>query len=388
MTRNFFLVPAIVAVLAGGLWAVIASQPKKKPAVDPDEVASSAQETPSGKLPKAHSERILHEFGDMDPFTGGSHIFTIRNLGEAPLVLKMSGTTCKCTSCEILDPEIPPRGEGRVQVDWTTAGRTNLFRHGCTVQTNDPETERIRLRVEGVVRSHIGADPGTMYALQVDPDSPRELESLVFSEAWESFEIKDVESDLVGVTWSLEPASRKRLDESISTALSGYVVRLTLPAGMPPGDFDHRLRMKVIPGGENADEEPLIYELGFKGHVQGRIRVIGEGIDKQGVIRLGGVSEGEGAKSQFIVKVRDTDPELNLTGVETVPEFIQISLKPYRSSEGKVTPSLYRLHLEIPRDAPPCTYSVTRPGTIGLQFDHPRIKKLDLKVVFSIIDET
>ena len=47
---------------------------------------------------------------------------------------------------------------------------------------------------------------------------------------------------------------------------------------------------------------------------------------------------------------------------------------------------LYVLEVEVPKNSKPCDYISKSGAQIHLEFEHPRIESLDLKMVFAVAD--
>ena len=108
-----FLLGAILVV--GGLTAIAASNvtflydhplapeariivDSKGARIDLDAIKQQvAKETGVAGLPRAAVPTTDYDFGLMDPMTTGTYDFEIKNVGDAPLHLKLGPTSCKCT---------------------------------------------------------------------------------------------------------------------------------------------------------------------------------------------------------------------------------------------------------------------------------------------------
>ncbi len=116
----------------------------------------AAQET----RPKVEfvNERIF-DFGSMERLSKQKHTFLIKNVGNAPLFMKVRRTTCKCTISSLDDQAIQPGETGDVTVEWT--GKTLTpepdFKQGVEIETNDPENELISLVIYGYVTETVRA---------------------------------------------------------------------------------------------------------------------------------------------------------------------------------------------------------------------------------------
>src|SRR5688572_22921904 len=77
--------------------------------------------------PQAVTDETEFDFGVMDPLTMGSHVFVIRNAGDAPLRLQAGPTSCKCTLSNVAQNEIPPGGSGEVRLEWNSGRKLPHF---------------------------------------------------------------------------------------------------------------------------------------------------------------------------------------------------------------------------------------------------------------------
>ncbi len=132
-----------------------------------------------------------------------------------------------------------------------------------------------------------------------------------------------------------------------------------------------------------SEGEPETLELPVDGRVLRRLAVYGPAITIDGVIDVGQVDQGQSKKTRLVLKVRDAEHALRVTRITPHPEFVKAAVLPY---EGK-TPEAGLMHLEveIPADAPRCSYLGVPLGELRVEFDHPRITSLDLKLKFAVV---
>src|SRR5690606_3505312 len=149
-------------------------------------------------------------------------------------------------------------------------------------------------------------------------------DAVIYSQAWKDFTLRDFESSLPGLTWTIQPADPAELE--VLDALCGQHISVTLPENMPSGKFTHWLKFSVA--SSDPSVEPQTYQLDIVGEVLGRLAVYGNAVDNRGVVYFDTVPAA-GAKKLLVVKVRDEDRRLNVTRIVTQPEFVQATLKPY-----------------------------------------------------------
>ena len=339
-------------------------------------VGASASSTASatGK-PRAVLDEDEFDFGTMEPLERRQHTFTIRNVGDAPLEIEEGTTSCKCTLGEVSDGAIPPGGEGTVTLSWRIGSDKKFFAHEAEILTNDPENPVLVVRVRGEISMRLVADPAKFALPSVVPGQAASSSVVLSSQVWKDFQVRDFKTSLEGLTWDVEP-----VDPSTTQRLGfacGHRITIHLPDNLPRGYFSHWLRFNVQPEGES----PRLREIPIEGKVLRRLAIYGDGIDSTGTIKLPKVRQGKGLTKYFVVKVRDPDPILKVSKVTTVPDFLEVQFEP--NSKFK-KPGAYRMRLEIPSTAPRSVH-MGDPGQLHVEFDHPRLEDIDLKVEFAVL---
>ena len=354
-------------VTRDGRWIYRQGLPQAKPPT------ATSTEAP----PKAMVAELVHDFGVMDPLTKGRHAFVIHNEGSGPLVLRKGPTTCKCTLSNVPRGEIGPGEEGVVVLDWNS-GRDLLYSHEATIYTNDPEADELQFRVTGKVRQRLGAVPPAISFGGIEPDGQGKVDVIIYSQVWDEFEVVGGDCSVEEVTWKVDSVTAA--DATLEDVLSTRKVTLTTSDAMPQGSFFGQLRLDIQPAA--GDRETL--ELPLDGQMLRRLAVYGPAITVDGVVDVGQVDQGQSKKTRLVLKIRDPQRELRVTGITTHPDFVKAAVLP---SDGKSDTGLMQLEVEIPADAPRCSYLGVPLGDLKIEFDHPRIPSLDLKVKFAVVGQ-
>ncbi len=338
------------------------------------------------RAPKAVVDRPLKELGVIETPEEFAQTFVIRNQGDAPLELSRGPSTCRCTVTELPDRPIPPGGRGDVRVGFSAAARRDTLKSGrlsqsVSVLCNDPDNPSLLLRIEATVRCRLAAAPSPITLAIASSDLPREekrsAQTLIYSQTWDRFELAAVRMSRRGMTCRIERAPAKELDPF--QARSGYRVRVALPADMPDGRFAESVEFAARPAAPAGPPRPL--ELQIDGSVDGRVTIFGPKVDDHGVLRLGVLQEGQGARETMVMKVHDERPTLVFRRVETDPAFMRVRVSAYQGPSATV--GLYRIEVEIPREAPQCNFMGKDAGTIRLRTDHPRLRVIEWHVDFA-----
>src|SRR5262245_19147029 len=100
---------ALVGVLVGAALAFVEVR-LDEDAISrlPGDFNDPAVEKAKELAPRIAIDEANYQFGSMQRGTHKSHEFTIRNIGQSPLKLRVGGTSCKCTLGEVTEKPLPP----------------------------------------------------------------------------------------------------------------------------------------------------------------------------------------------------------------------------------------------------------------------------------------
>jgi hypothetical protein len=352
--------------------------------------------------PRLVVEETMFDFGRMDPFSMGQHTFVVRNAGPGPLRLLDHRSTCSCTIGEFSRRPIAAGESAEIIVRWKTQANDSRFEQSAIIETNDPQHPQLCFTVNGSILVHAGANPPEFSFPSVRPDSGDSATSIISSQVWSDFSLRNIRSSLEGLTWSVDATTEPERVELRS--LSAQRLIIELPDSLPQGHFTHWLRFEVAP--EDRAAAPLEYELPIRGKVLRRLAVYGPGIDAFGNVHLGAVDAGRGLKRRLMLKVYDRDVQLHVNQITSDPSLLKVTVTPYGESgtpnaqarvdadvdadvdaNAESLPTahgLYLLDIEIPPGSPTCAHQDQSAGIVRIQFDHPRISDLQLRVHFAV----
>ncbi len=115
--------------------------------VPPEPRAGSA----AGQGPRIQFAETTHDFGQMRGDEKRSHRWVFRNVGDAPLIVLDTRSSCGCTASVAEESEIPPGGSGVLLVTFDASGQYGTVRKTVVVTTNDPVQPRVRLTIKAEV---------------------------------------------------------------------------------------------------------------------------------------------------------------------------------------------------------------------------------------------
>jgi Protein of unknown function (DUF1573) len=120
-----------------------------------------------------------------------SHAFTVRNDGDAPLLLQEVSSPCECFHADF-DKTIGPRQSGRIKVDIDTADLKGPVFLTVMVRTNDPQQRVAPIQIKGFVNGPVmilpqdhlnltaiqGEDKEQVLTLEVNRKSPLKVKTV------------------------------------------------------------------------------------------------------------------------------------------------------------------------------------------------------------------
>ncbi|MEM7314125.1 MAG: DUF1573 domain-containing protein [Planctomycetota bacterium] len=358
----------LVAFMAFGVVSAIslANSQKPKPAV------TKLLATPTSPLSRVPEKEF--DFGVMPPDERGSHDFVVENHGVSSLTLKKSGTSCECTKVVVQDSVIPPGGRGIVTVAWTVVSKSDTFLNSAVIKTNDPKRDEIRFTIKGRVAHELSPIVDLVSFDTVPPGETAVVDFVLFSEEWGKFTIEDIVPSIpdMEIIWD-------EADESLLSPLngrSGKKIILGLPSNLDHGRFFESIEIHAV--AEDGTREQVRVPL--TGVVLRRLSLYGPDITTKGVIEIGKLDYGKGGGSILSAKVRDDEKSLKVTAIHTEPSFVEADFVPSSPEKG-----LYRLTVRVPKDAPEGSHLDHNHGKLILEFDHPRIKDIELGLHFAVM---
>ena len=123
-------------------------------------------ETPEGPVtgaPGIRCEKTTHDFGVH--WVGGTltHEFIVRNEGDQELEILSVRLSCGCAVAGRYDKRIPPGGQGKIPVSLNTNKVHGKFSKSIRVNSNDPVTPALRLKISGEVKEYLAIRPRSIH---------------------------------------------------------------------------------------------------------------------------------------------------------------------------------------------------------------------------------
>lgn len=332
--------------------------------------------SPTGPHPKVVVDEKEYNFGVMSPKSKGSHVFVIKNEGEADLevMARKEDTTCSCTFGELSNEgKIPPGQSVEVTLNWEIKVPDGEFRHRAVVRTNDPNYKEVEFVVMGEVQAPYQVRPeGTWNLGEQSGEAPIETKGAIFTAQALEFQILELKGDKGLVEFQIEPMT----DEELKSyeAKCGYMVTAMLKQKIPAGITTEMVTVKT----EDSDQGNLTFNVSAAR--ANPIEIIGPGYQPRASALLMGEFPASQGKSQTLsLFVRDMEEELVLREVKTMHNTVQVEM----TKDPKITGNAQRFLLKITvPPQPPQDRQRKLSEKVDLFFNHPDVPEMRLYIDF------
>lgn len=306
------------------------------------------------------------DFGTMRRGADGSHVFKVRNVGEAPLGLEVSGSTCKCTVGSLDSSMLGPGEETDITLEWTARSQGTVFSQSATIRTTDPQNAEIKLTVSGVLVDAVIVDPGDWAMGDFSGSEPHELKTTIYIFEDKPLQIleagwaRDWMSDLSShefIDREVTEEDRERFEDTV--AVKDLVINIDKGLKQGPIREMFRIQMGLGESPEAIDSEDIIYaELSMHGQVVGPVSMIGgprlRTDNNLFRFEMGDVTAGEALSRKIFLSLRDELKEgVELTVESAEPAEVLDARLGEPSEWGSST--RYPLEISIKPSAPPMT---------------------------------
>jgi hypothetical protein len=340
--------------------------------------------SPTAPWPKAVIDETEFDFGRMEVGDEQSHAFTIRNEGEAPLVIKQGPTTCQCTVSNVEKDQVAVGDSATITLKWKPTVQAEQFGKGAEIYTNDPKMTNIRLKILGMVAPRLVTYPEKTWA---SPDvlegQPAVFNGTILSPVTDKFQVVALESKDPLLSAEAVPLEKEELEAK--RGLAGYQIRVSVSPQVPIGAFALPLTIKTDLPVRLSDGTPgqgMEVEVLVTGHRRGPIRFIGgpEWDESSMAVVLGSIDTKAGKQVTVTMIVRgEGAEEFQLTEPPSCdPEDLRVTLARDEKTKGKQV--RFQLAVEYPAGARPTTHRQDNPGKILLRTNLASAPKIELSV--------
>ena len=198
--RTLALVSPFLALLVG-----VTSCSREK---NQDSSAAAVIDLPTLVLPEPS-----FDFGQVAEGAKLTHVFKIKNAGAGTLIIDKVSTSCGCTAAVSKNKEVPPGGEGEIEVTFDTNNRSGDNRKNIGIASNDP-ISAAQLEIHANVEVLLGFEPGFL-DLRSEPGKEQ------VAETWLRGKLKG-QTHLKILEKPAEPAVTVKIEEK---AVDGSVIQ-------------------------------------------------------------------------------------------------------------------------------------------------------------------
>ena len=361
------------------------SEPVKPPVEGASDTAEQGSVTDSSTrktFPKIKIDEEVYDFGSMKDEQKGHHDFVIENVGSAPLTLKVKSTTCKCTKGEVRKEQLYPGEKTELVLEWDPKGYTGDFEQIATLATNDPQRDKIELKVKGRVHAPMAIIPRTIYFGDISDryESEGVVRLYLFEDPDAKIETIRLLNKATASYYSIDKEKLSPQELQLQPdAKAGYLIRVKIKSGMIQGPIAQKAEIVT-------DSKKLgSIELPIEGEVAGNIAIHGPGWEsKKNLLNLGIVKGQKGIKRTLLIVTRYVKgkPETLKVASVTPADLLKVSLSDQKDDE-KEGRGCAKLTVEIPPGSPSANYfgsSESPFGHIVLESGGPGGSKFDLRV--------
>lgn len=225
--------------------------------------ATGAEREVSEPRPRAVFESTEHDFGEQVPGKTLTHVFVVRNEGDAPLEIRSVHPECGCTVARF-DRTIAPGESGEIHAELATLQLLARNSSRIAVETNDPDLARAILTLAVEVQSVLRANPAFARWIYVHGEQEGTIPQTVWARDGQEFQVVSVESSVPHVRTSFRPVTEE--EREANEAGSQWRVELTLDGDAPVGPInglalvhtDHP-RQDVIPIELSGFVRPVVH---------------------------------------------------------------------------------------------------------------------------------
>ena len=344
--------------------------------------SDSAPRAPKVQIPGG----TTHDFGTMQQGSKKTHTFMFKNIGTAPMDLKVAGSSCRCTIGSLKDSVLDPGEETAVSLEWKATGVLDQFSQTATIATNDPDHRNVLLTVRGIVSRTIIIEPSVINLGDVPVGQGAKSSAYVFGYSDTPMEVKKViwgdehTANMVDIQVTPIEVDAEKFPHH-AQAKGAAKIEMAIRNGMALGPINSRL---VV---DTNIENVTNVDVAVTGTIVGELQFLpNPSFDaERSLLDFDRIPHGAGASRKMFLSVqgaiRDT---LTLEVAEVVPaESLQVTIgEPNRQQNRTIFP----VTCTVPKDAPPAMF----PGTSGKNFgkvviktNHPDIPqvKLNLRII-------
>jgi len=237
---RFAALPALVAgAVAMTSVPALASPDAKKPA--PATASATPKTEEKVGTPKIGIDPMVKDAGTVAKGEKIESVFTVKNTGNADLVISDARPSCGCTVASF-DRVVKPGQTGKITASVDTKNFTGPITKTVSVVSNDPENPQLALTIKAVVKPYVEIAPTEFVRFSaIKGDTPGQ--DLILYSSEKDFQPTVAETSQPYVKAQIAPATDKeKLEGKTGTQ---YKMHVTLEPSAPVGVLNAPIHVKT-----------------------------------------------------------------------------------------------------------------------------------------------
>lgn len=334
--------------------------------------ATAAQ--PSGAQPRVEVAEMEYDFGSIESEGEYRHEFLVRNVGDAPLTLRIGDSSCRCTVLDFSQATLQPQEGVKIAIQFDAHEYFGPVSQHASLITNDPRNPRVVLKIKANVERSIRVVPAELVFSRIvrNQAATGEVRLVIFRR--QPVTITNIgfaevgEETLQFLELSHAPLTPAELAGEPG-ATGGYRITVRVKPGLPVGPFHQKIRITT----DQSDIAPL--EVPVQGRVESEFGIIGTGWNAQrGILHLGRIQRESGSQVRIMLRLPALPGQtVEVEPLRSVPDFVQVQVRQEESVQASES-VLIPIVISIPAGAGPANYfgnSEEELGRIVLKTNHP-----------------
>lgn len=190
------------------------------------------QQITVGRGPKISFSEYEYDFGKIPQQSKVSHTFVVKNTGDAPLQISSARGSCGCTAAVVSDGLIVPGGEGKIEVTFNSGHRRGQQTKTITVNSNDPETSAVLLRIAAFVDVSFGFESSGLDMEKLRPEQTMSKKAYIKLKEPGGATVKNIRT-------SSEFVEARVVDDPESVSGGRIPIEIRVKPGLPLGYFNN-----------------------------------------------------------------------------------------------------------------------------------------------------
>ena len=382
-------IPAIVCLLVGCVVGGLLARQEFAHEVLPIALTPAGAKTGGDKQTRSPRVTVVsgerYDFGEMDQAATMTHVFEIRNDGDAVLALEQLHVSCKCTSALLEKKELKPGETTRVTMKWDAKGAVEPFEQYAEYKTNDPLRPKFKLSVAGRILETLRAEPREAIFNRVLSKEAAQARLKIYGVRETEMQILKHEFTNASTAshFSVQFVPLTPADLATRPGFKcGLEVIVDLQPGLPLGQINQALKITT-----NLNPEAE-FEIPIYGSVVSDISLLGPGVTSdQMLASLNSFPSSRGAKSTIYLVVKGPHRENTTFKIgRIVPsDELKVSIgEPLRNNSQILS---YPVTLEVPPGTPPVSrLSSGSRVEVQIETTHPHVKTLSIYVKYAVVN--